>query len=220
VADTPIPLCTSAQFSEGPFADLAAGLTTEAVSDYLIEGTRLCETETGRRLAPFTITETHRADMIDVDEYSDSSNLPMDIQSTLGMSYASAMGASSLVRHCWLDEYACRYQDLWAYTGVGVTILRSYGGTQVLAGTQILNGPEPDTGHLWFQLGLFLPIGSRVQVTYSGGYTVAVPADLVRANKLMTASIIVRELNPEDSTHDPDLLYTDALRILVSWLRG
>jgi hypothetical protein len=220
MADTPIPLCAAAQFTEGPFADLSSGLSAGALADYLIEGTRLCETETSRRLAPFTITETHRADMIDVDEYSDSSNLPMDIQSTLGMSYASAMGASSLVRHCWLDEYASRYQDLWSYSGVSVTIHRSYGGTQVLAPTQILSGPEPDTGHLWFQLGLFLPIGSRVQVTYSGGYTIAVPADLVRATKLMTASIIVRELNPEDASHDPDLLYTDALKILVSYLRG
>jgi hypothetical protein len=220
VADSPIPLCSAAAFTEGPFSDLASQLSDQALSDYLVEGTRLCETETGRRLAPFTITETHRADMIDPDEYSDTANLPMDIQSTLGMSYAAAMGASSLVRHCWVDEYACRYQDLWAYSGVSVTIIRSYGGTQILAPTQILNGPEPDTGHLWFQLGLFLPIGSRVRIGYSGGYTIAVPADLVRANKLMTASIIVRELNPEDASHDPDILYTDALKILVNYLRG
>lgn len=220
MADTVIPLCTQAQLTQGPFADLFAGQENTTISDWLTEATRACEREANRRLAPFTgLTETQRASVIDPDEYSDTANLPMDIQSTLGMSYAAAMGASSLVRHCWVDQYAPHYQDMWAYTDVSVTIIRSYGGTQNLTSTQILNGPEPDTGHLWFQLGLFLPIGSRVQITYSGGYTLAVPGDLVRACKFMTASFAVRELNPGDSRHDPDLLYEDALKILAAYER-
>lgn len=214
-----MPLVSAAAFTEGPFADLVADLSEQALADFLAEGTRMCETETGRRLAPFTLTETQRADIIDPDEYSDSANLPMDIQSTLGMSYAAAMGASSLVRHCWLDQYAPHYQDMWQYSDVSVQIIRSYGGTENLAPTQILNGPEPDTGHLWFQLGLFLPVGSRVQITYSGGYVTAVPADLSRAAKYMTAFIMIRELSPVDSSHDPDLLYGDAMKILVNYMR-
>ena len=220
MADIVAPLATAAQFTQGPFGDLASQLPADTLNDYLIEATRMCEAEVSRRLAPFTgLTETHRATVIDPDEYSDTANLPMDIQSTLGMSYAGALGASSLVRHVWLDNYAPHFQDLWTYTDVTVTIIRSYGGTQILQPTQVLNGPEPDTGHLWFQLGLFLPVGSRVKVTYGGGYTVAVPADLVRANKYMCASIIVRELQPGSTDHDPDLLHTDASMLLLNYAR-
>jgi hypothetical protein len=219
-ADTVTPLCSAAQFTEGAFADLVKGYSPTALNDLLIESTRMCEDETGRRLAPFTgLTETHRANDIDPDEYSDAANLPMDIQSVLGASYAQSIGANSLVRHCWLDECAVRYPDMWAYSNVSVTIIRSYGGSQQLAGTQILNGPEPDTGHMWFQLGLFLPVGSRIQVTYGGGYQ-TMPASLVRAGKFMTAYLAVRELNPADATHDPDQLHTDALMRLAGWMRS
>jgi len=220
MADTPVPLCTAAQFTEGPYGDLVAKYSPQALSDVLVEATRMCESETGRRFAPFTTTETHRASGIDPDEYSDSANLPMDIRSVLGASYAAALGASSLVRHCWLDECAVRYPDLWTYSNTTVTFIRSYGGTETIASSQILNGPENDTGHLWFQLGLFLPVGSRVQVTYSGGYTIAMPADLVRANKYMAASIVVRELNPGSTDHDPDALHTDALMVLANYARS
>lgn len=221
MADTVLPLASAAQFTEGPFQDLASQLQPQVLEDYLIEATRMCESEVSRRLAPFTgLVETHRADIIDPDEYSDTANLPMDIQSVLGMSYAGALGASHLVRHVWLDNYAPHFQDLWAYSNVTVQIIRSYGGTQQLTSTQILNGPEPDTGHLWFQLGLFLPVGSRVQVTYGGGYTIAVPADLVRACKYMTASIIVRELQPGTTDHDPNLLHDNASMLLVNYARS
>ena len=130
MADSHTPLCTAAQFTEGPFGDLASAYSPTALTDVLIEATRMCESETSRRLAPFTVTETHRASVIDPDEYSDSANIPMDIQSTLGASYAQAIGASSLVRHVWVDECAVRYPDMWAYSNVSVTIIRSYGGTQ------------------------------------------------------------------------------------------
>jgi hypothetical protein len=225
VADSPTPLCTSAQFSSGAFADLAQGYTAttgQPLDEIMTEATRACESECGgRRLAPFTnLVETHRASAIDPDEYSDQSNLPMDIQSTLGASYAQALGASSLVRHVWVDQTAPLYQDLWGYSDVSVTIIRSYGGTQQLQPGQILNGPEPDTGHLWFQLGLFLPVGSRVQVTYSGGYTIAIPGDLVRASKNMAAWMIVTELNPEDTNHDPDRLHATALMLLQNYDRS
>lgn len=219
MADTVIPLCTSAQFTAGAFSDLVKGYTTQALADLMGEATRACEDATERRLAPFTITELSRAEGIDPDEYTDSANLPMDIRSTLGASYAMALGASSLVRHSWVSEFAPRYQDMWAYSNVSVTVIRSYGGTQAVTAAQILSGPEPDTGHLWFQLGMFLPVGSRVQVTYSGGYT-TVPASLVRACKFMAAYLAVRELNPEASDHDPDRLHQDALEWLGPFARG
>ena len=219
MADSPVPLCSPAQFQEGGFGDLVRDYSPQALNDLLLESTRACEDLAERRLAPFTVTEMARADGIDPDEYTDSANLPMDIRSTLGASYAQALGASSLVRHAWVSEFAPRYQDLWSYSNVSVTIVRSYGGTQNVTPAQILSGPEPDTGHLWFQLGMFLPVGSRVQVAYSGGYTVAIPASLVRACKFMTAYLAIRELNPGATDHDPDLLHSDALMWLTPFMR-
>lgn len=221
MADSVTPLCSAAQFTEGAFGDLVKDYSTQALSDLLVEATRECESETGRRLAPFTgLTETHRASAVDPDEYTDSTNVPMDIYGTLGQSYAASLAVTSLVRHCWLNEYAVRYPDLWQYTSVDqLTIVRSFGGTENLSSFQY-QGPELDSGHVWFNLGMFIPIGSLIRVTYSGGYTIATPADLVRANKLMAAWLVVRELDPEATNHDPDQLHTDALMILSNYDRA
>jgi hypothetical protein len=220
MADSPTPLCSPAQFTAGALKDLVKGYTEQALYDLLAEGTRRCEDITQRRLAPFSnVTEYIRAEGIDPDEYTDAANLPMDVRSTLSASYAQALGASSLVRHCWVSEFAPRYQEMWSYSNVSVTIIRSYGGTQQVSPAQILSGPEPDTGHLWFMLGMFLPVGSRIQVTMSGGYTIATPASLVRANKFMAAYLAVRELNPDANDHDPDQLHNDALMWLEPWMR-
>lgn len=218
-ADTVTPLCSAAQFNEGAFTDLAKGYSPTALNDILIEATRMCEAEANRRLAPFTLTETHRASGIDPDEYADGANLPMPIQGAIGWDYANALGASRLVRHCWLDHYPAHWPDMWTYSAVTVTTILSYGATQQnLSQSQILDGPD-NTGHLWFILGLFLPVGSRIRVTYSGGYQ-TVPADLVRACKFMAAYLIVRELNPADATHDPDQLHVDALLRLAPYERS
>lgn len=218
MADSTVPLCTAAQFSAGAFADLAKGFSPSALGDILVEATRLCEEECGRRLVPFTMTETHMALGINPDEYAESANFPMDIQGTLGMSSARAYGGVSLVSHVWLNELPARYPEMWAYSGVTVTVTRSYGGSQVLGQGQILSGPD-DTGHIRFTLGTFVPVGSGIQAAYSGGYQ-TIPASLVRAGKYMTAALCIRELNPEDSAHDPDLLREDAYAILANYARG
>lgn len=219
--DTPTAtLATTAQLTEGAFADLTRSYSPEVLNDIMIQATRACETETGRRLVPFTITETHRAEGIDPDELQDISNLPLDLQGTLGRSYAYALGTSTLVRHCFLNEYAPWYPDMWTYSGVSVTIARSYGGSQNLTATNY-QGPEPDTGHLWFSLGQFIPIGSLIRVTYSGGYT-TVPADLVRAAIYMAAAIVARELDPMSAQHgrSPDELEALAVSWLSPYVRG
>lgn len=220
MADAPVPLCTPAQMSEGPFADLVRDFSAPALSDLMIEATRTCEGICGRRLAPFTITESHRAEGIDPDEYTDAANLPMDLQGTLGRSYAYALGASTLVRHVWLNEYAVRYPEYWTYSNMQIQVVRSYGGSQSVSTAQILSS-QPDRGHVWFQLGLFLPIGSDVLVTYSGGYTVTIPADLVRSAKCMAASLALSELDPaaSHSAHDPGELEARAERILTPYMR-
>jgi hypothetical protein len=101
---------------------------------------------------------------------------------------------------------------------VSITIVRSYGGSEVITPQQI-TGPDPDSGHVWFQLGTFLPIGSYVYAGYSGGFA-PVPAGLVRACKYKTAATIVRELNPENSGHNPDLLEQSAEKIMERWARA
>jgi hypothetical protein len=218
-ADSPTPLVSAAQFTEGPYGDMVKDYTTQALADLLSEATRECESETGRRLVPFTVTETHRAEGMDPDEYTDSANIPMDIQGTLGRSYAQALGVTTLVRHCWLNEYAVRYPDMWSYSNVQITIVRSYGGSENLSAAQFV-GAENDSGHIWFQLGLFIPIASLIRVTYGGGYTVSIPADLVRAGRFMTAYLAVRDLNPNATDHDPDQLHTAALAILANYKRS
>jgi len=213
VPDAVTPLASVASMTEGPFADLVSGYSSSAQSDLMIEATRQCEDLTQRRLAPFTLTETQRAGGIDPDEYAATSNIATSLQGTLGMSEAASLSVTNLVRHHWLREYPVRYQDLWAYSGVSVTVYRSYGGNQPIAAGQIILGPDEE-GHIWFQLGQFVPVASFIQVQYSGGYTVAVPGSLVRACKYLAASIAITELNPEDNERDPDRLYALALQWL------
>ncbi|HMH94150.1 MAG TPA: hypothetical protein VK586_24100 [Streptosporangiaceae bacterium] len=220
MADSPVPIVSAATFQAGPYGDLVKGYSAQALSDLLSEATRECESETGRRLVPFTsVPETHRAEGMDPDEYTDSANIPMDIQGTLGRSYAQALGVTTLVRHCWLNEFAVRYPELWSYSSISIQVVRSYGGNQNLSTSQ-WQGAENDSGHVWFQLGQFIPIGSLIRVVYSGGYTVAIPADLVRAGKFMAAYLAVRDLNPAATDHDPDLLHTDALMALANYMRS
>ena len=218
MADNPVPLATVAQMSEGAFADLIRSFSAQAQTDLMIEATRACEGAVGRRFAPFTqLPETHRAEGIDPDEYADSANLPMDLLGTLGRSYASSLGASSLVRHVWLNEYAPRHAEYWTYANLNITVVRSYGGTQPVVPAQLLT-TSTDTGHVVFQLGLFLPVASTIQIKYDGGYQ-TIPADLVRACKFMAASIAVAELDPQLHSHDPDLLEAKAVGILEAFVR-
>lgn len=218
-SDSPQPLCDAATFTSGPYGDLVSGYSEGALNDLLVEATRLCETETNRRLAPFTgLTESHRAEGMDPDEYTDSSNLPMDLQGTLGRSYAYALGASTLVRHAWLNQAPPHFPELWTYTVTQFKIVRSYGGSEILSPSQY-NGPDPDSGHLWLNLGIFAPIGSYFYVTYGGGYTVATPGDLVRACRFMAAWLAVCDLNPNQTDHDPEQLHTSALMILSNYER-
>lgn len=217
--DLGIPLATPAQFSEGSFADLAANYTPQALSDILLESTRLCEDMCGRRLAPFTVVnESHRAEGDDPDEYAESSGIPMSVYATLGMSYANSLNAGTLVRHINLDEFPARYPDMWSYSGVTLTIVRSYGGSEILNAGQF-TGPDLDTGHVWFQLGTFLPLGSMVYATYTAGYS-TIPASLVRACKDQAAALIIRELNPVSASHDPDVLEAQAEKIMSRWGRA
>lgn len=215
MADTPIPLATASQLLDGPLADLVKDYTSDGLTQLMVRATRECEGVVNRRLAPFTgHVEAVRAQGIDPDEYGGQGSMPLDLPSTLGRSFAYAMGAGDLVRHVWLSEYAPRYPEMWSYSDVTVTIVRSYGGN---ADVQVsaIEGPEPDTGHVWFRIGTFLPVGSLVRVRYGGGYQ-TIPADLVSAGRFMAASIAVRELDPL-AVEKADALRTEACAKLKSY---
>ena len=214
-ADTPTPLATVGQLTDGPLADLVTGYDTNGLTQLVLRATRECEGVVNRRLAPFTgHVEAVRASGVDPDEYGGQGSMPLDLPGTLGRSFAGAMGAGDLVRHVWLSEFAPRYPEMWAYNNVTITIVRSYGGNAVVPVTSI-EGPEPDTGHVWFRLGTFLPIGSLIRVQYGGGYQ-TMPADLVSAGRFMAASIAVRELDPL-ATEKADALRNEAVAKLKSY---
>ncbi|MEV4438516.1 hypothetical protein AB0K09_05755 [Streptomyces sp. NPDC049577] len=219
-ADSPVPLTTAADLAAGQFADLVRDYSPAALDQLMVEATRQCEGICGRRLAPFTaVPESHRAQGIDPDEYTEAAGLPMDIQGTLGRSYADALGPGDQVRRVWLNEYAPRYPEMWSYSNLRVTILRSYGGSQTIAAASLI-GAEADSGHIWFALGTFLPIGSLIRITYDGGYT-TVPADLARACKLLAAGLVLGEIDPAGTQfgHDRGVLTAQAEAILCNYQR-
>lgn len=216
-ADSVTPLATAQDIQEGPFADLVRGYSATALDTLMIRATRACESVCDRRLAPFTnLTETMRADSLDVEDALDA-YVPLDPTSQLGFSRALSLGSTLLVRHFWVRNNPPMYADLWTGTISSITLRRSFSGIQIVDISQIQY--EPDTGHVRFQLGTFVPPGTTIVTTYSGGYS-TVPADLVQACKVMAASLAVRELDPiQAGNHDPDLLRNDAETLLDPYMR-
>jgi hypothetical protein len=217
-ADSPVPLATASDMAAGQFADLVRDYSADALAQLMIESTRQCEGMAGRRLAPFTgVPESHRATGIDPDEMSGSGDGPMDLAGTLGRSYSASLGGGDQVRHVWLSEYAPRYPEMWTYSNLQVSLLRSYGGSQTMAAASLI-GAEPDSGHVWFNLGTFLPQGSLIRVVYDGGYS-TVPADLGRACKLLAASLALGEIDPAGTQfgHDRGVLAAQAEAILCTY---
>ena len=217
-ADSPTPLATVAQFQEGPFANLVDKFSNLAITNIMLTATRNCESACDRRLAPFTgVTESQRAEALDIEDALDA-YIPLDPTSQLGFSRAQSLGSTLLVRHFWTREYPPRYPELWTGSISAISLLRSYSGSQIVDTSTIQY--ETDTGHARFQLGTFVPPGTTIKVTYSGGYQTT-PADLVEACRFMAASIVVKQLDPVDgrSGHDPDALRAEAIGMLGPYAR-
>lgn len=218
-ADAPIPLATSTDMLSGQFADLCRDYALPDLDQTMVDATRMCEGEASRRLAPFTaIPESHRATGVDPDESANPGGIPVSMQSTLAMSYASALGAGTdMVRHLWLNEYAPRYPEMWTYSDLNVTVFQPVGGSQYYPAANLV-GAEPDSGHVWFTIGSYIPPGSLIRVTYSGGYS-TVPADLARACKMLAATLILAEIDPAGTeySHDPGKLTATAEKILSKY---
>lgn len=214
--DPVTPLATVDEMREGPYRDLISGYSSAALTNLMARATRMCESICDRRLSPFTgLVETQRAMALDVEDALDA-YVPLDPTSQLGQSRAMSLGSTLLVRHFWVRNNPPLYQEFWAGSITAVNLYRSFSGQQVVAASTIQY--EPDTGHVRFQLGTFVPPGTTIQVVYSGGYS-TVPADLVEACKTMAAWIAVREIGPNATGHDPDLLHTDAEMMLDPYMR-
>lgn len=187
------PLATVQSLQRSTLRHLVAGLETDELRDALVRATRACETWAGRRLAPFTaLTETHRATGVDPTQAPGGADLG-SVASVASAGYGRAVGSAGQVRQVWLDQCAPLYPEMWAYSGVTITLLRPEGSTAAVASTDLLGaGPDAETGLLWFRTGTYLPPGSRVRVTYSGGYQ-TVPSDLAQACRYMLAADVIDE---------------------------
>lgn len=192
--DRPRPLATTQQMDQSTLRDLIAGLDPDEKRDLMLRATRACENYCQRRLAPFVgLTETHRADGIDPADLVGI--MPEgDVSVVSAASFGRAIGsAPAQARQVWLDQYAPMFPEMWTYSDLTIRILRSDGSDQEVPVTDLLGGEvAADSGHLWFRVGTYLPPGSRVKVTYSGGYT-TVPQDLVNACRYMAAADVIDE---------------------------
>lgn len=217
--DAPTPLASEDDFNSSALADLAVNLQPGELAQVMIDATRACEDACGRRLAPFTITETQRLDAGDLDDYGGTS-IPLPMAAQMGLDYANALNVGQMVRHCWLREYPPRYQDLWAGSVGEVLIYWPYQSApyNVPPNTVLY---DVDTGHIRFLVGTFVPFGSTGSITYSGGYS-TVPGSLARASKSMAGSIIIKELDPTagNTGHDPGQLRDEAIELLDPYMRN
>jgi len=188
-------LASATDVTDLGYGTLVRGIAPPALDKLVARASRTVESKCTRRFAPFTITESVRADGIDPAAI-ETAGWPLDLIAALGQSRSRAYGESTLVRDVWLSEYAPIYPELWTYSNVSIVLARAFGDTQdVLASS--LEGPEPDSGHFRFRLGTFVPIGTTVRITYSGGYTVSIPDDLVQATVMQTALFAVLAAEPQ-----------------------
>lgn len=188
------------------------------INRLLLRATRAIETRCDRRFAPFTLTETTRAEGV-ANDSSPNDDVPLDLRGALGRAQSMAFGATALVRDFWLSQYAAAYQDLWTYTVTQIQLVTAYGGTETIPPTSI-EGPEPDTGHLRLLLGAFCPPGTTVRFTYSAGYTVEIPDDLVQACIYQAMKIVL--IGNEPYARDglsADILESELLMTLLPYVR-
>lgn len=213
------PLATPDDMTGTPYSVLWRGTETGKQLDVMVRASRALETRTGRRLTPFTgLVQSERAEGVDAAGSGYSGPLPL--LDALGRSRAQAFGdGSPSVRDVWLDEHAPLASELWTYSGVSVTLLPGYGGSQTIAGSA-LEGPEPDTGHLRLPLGTWCPVGTTIRVTYSGGYTLGVPDDLREACLLQAAKLLILRMEPQARPGmDTDDLEKELTELLAPYAR-
>jgi hypothetical protein len=189
------PLASVSDLTTSPLNDIFRNMNAPVQTKILTQASRALESYCNRRLAPFTgLPESHRAQNIDPDEQTDVYT-PLDQTAMLGLSRAQSLGSSELVRHDWLRETPVRWPDLWTGSIQSITIWRAVTGSQVITDMTPVQY-EADTGHVRFSLGTYLPQGSTIVYSYSGGYS-TIPDELNLACLLKSAQIGILYLEPE-----------------------
>ena len=189
------PLATVSSASSTPLNNIIKNFSATEQTNLMTRASRAIETYCQRRLTPFTgLVESQRAQAVDPDEQMDTW-VPLDTAGALGMSRAASLGANDLVRHFWVRQYPPVWEDLWTGSITSIAIYRAIAGSQTI--TDMTNVQyETDTGHVRFNLGSYVPQGSTLSVTYSGGYS-TIPDELVQACILRAAKIALVDLNPQ-----------------------
>lgn len=190
------PIATPTDMSSGALSFMFRGVTAAYQQSVMIRASRAVEARCGRRFAPFTVTESSTAEGVSMFGAGADSDLPLPMAGALGLSRARALGATSLVQDFWVSQCAPLWPELWTYTGLTVQLRRTWGDIQNLAATQLV-GPETDTGHVRMPIGTYCPVGTTIVATYSGGYTLGMPDELVQAVKLQAAKSLIVEIEPE-----------------------
>ena len=192
--DRPTVLATAGQMRQSNLKHLIGSLDHDELDDLMLRATRACEGHCQRRLAPFVgLTETHRAEGVDPGEIAAVATFG-DVGALASAGYAAATGGGGLVRKIWVDQRPGLFQEMWTYSGVSVSVAHAGGQVAAVTSTGLLGGSpiSADTGELWFRAASSVPVGSRVTVTYSGGYT-TIPQDLVQACRYMAAADVIDE---------------------------
>ena len=213
-----LPMAGAADMTSGMFASLVQDIDPAQLPQLMIRASRSVEAMCGRRFVPFATLESHRAEGVDPDEYGGNYDIPLDLYGSLGRSRQRSMPGSQMARHLWLEQYAPRLAEYWTYSISSIEIIRTYGDSQIVPANQV-EGPEPDSGHIRLGIGMWVPVGSTIRVSYSGGYS-PIPDDLVEATRMRAAKLAIVEAQPQvpkgDTLAEIDLELTS---LLAPWAR-
>lgn len=193
------PIATVTDMRDSSLSYLVSKLTDTQVTQVMTRASQQVESRCQRRFAPFLITETHIAEGVSMFGSGDDPGMPLSFQGSLGLSQNRAFGGGTLVRDFWVDQYAPLWTDFWSYTSMTVALYPMQGGTQMVvnyANSGFPWYPDVDTGMVRLPLGTFCPVGTKIQVTYGGGYT-TYPTDLIQAVKLQAAKTYIVEIEPQ-----------------------
>ncbi len=191
------PIATPTDMNSGALSFMLRGVSAAYQQSVMVRASRSVEARCGRRFAPFTVTESSTAEGVSPFAAGGDTGVPMSMAGSVGLSRARSLGVSSLVQDFWVSECAPLWPDLWAYSNLSVQLRHTWGDTQPLTGAHLI-GPETDTGHVRLPIGTFCPVGTTIVATYSGGYILGMPDDLVQAVKLQAAKSLIVEIEPEN----------------------
>ena len=143
----------------------------------------------------------------------------MSLQGSLGVSFANALGADDLVRNFFIDQYAPLYSELWTYDVASIELNLTYGNTQLVE-LDTIYGPVPNNGFCRLPLGTLAPEGTRVLITYSGGYTLGIPPNLQRACLMQTAKLLTMDAQQSNRKEGSMTEHNDSVdRLIAPWMR-